>query len=321
MREKKRKSHTAKRWVSIYESSLLAPISLISLLAHSPSWAQRPGQGTQRQRAWPHTRQYLHISPTARGCVHYEDTSKRTGKRWSPKLNGNSTIWLQQVVSQLCWAGKPDFRRSLLRTPSPPERRGQGKMGRSHGEKDRKETGLCENRPAVSNRTRPHPGKDANLMTLGSPSPPKPVTRFSQSWLFWPRGAFVASRRGFRPIATAAPATSTLPSLVREHWLAGWEGLQWPCLTLQGNHKQGISDILFSFQVPHYRGLNMCSMSVPGLALAVSPIPKMWGWRSWVPRCTGARSNSKSQRSAFWNSLCRPGETNSPVKTAKGEPL
>ena len=36
-------------------------------------------------------------------------------------------------------------------------------------------------------------------MTLGSPSPPKPVTPSSQSGLFWPRGAFVASRRGFGP--------------------------------------------------------------------------------------------------------------------------
>lgn len=108
----------------------------------------------------------------------------------------------------------------------------------------------CENGPAVSNRTHPHPGKDANLRTSGSPSPPKPVTPFSQSWLFRPRGAFVASQRGsLPPTATVAPATSILPPLVRGHWLAGWEGLQWSCLTLQGNHKQGSVDIMFFFWI------------------------------------------------------------------------
>lgn len=53
------------RGVSTSESSLPAPASLIPLLARSPSWAARPGQGRQRYPAWPHTRQCLHVSPAA----------------------------------------------------------------------------------------------------------------------------------------------------------------------------------------------------------------------------------------------------------------
>lgn len=74
----------------------------------------------------------------------------------SPKLNRNSTTWLQHVISQLCWAGWCPISAGLLELP-PPERRGQGKMGWSHGKKDPKETDYAKNWPAVLNRTHPHP--------------------------------------------------------------------------------------------------------------------------------------------------------------------
>ena len=75
----------------------------------------------------------------------------------------------------------------------------------------------------TSGGTHLHPRKDTNLMT--SPAAPAHaglVTPLSQSWLFWPRGAFEASQWGFHPIV-AFPATS--PPF--HHWsenTASWAG-------------------------------------------------------------------------------------------------
>lgn len=131
----------------MYKRSLLAPISVIPLLAHSQSRAERPGQGKGGNRPG-HTQDNIYTSHnSAPGRVHLEDTSKKTGKR-----NRTQTKWKQRyLVTADCFpaplgcqewlgswrVGRPSFRGSLFSGYSsesgqsflPSGRRGLGQTG------------------------------------------------------------------------------------------------------------------------------------------------------------------------------------------------
>lgn len=164
----------------MYQSSPLAPVSIIPLLAQSPPRAARPGwAGDETGLATPG--QHLPVTPAARGCVHLGDTSKRTGgTKWKQRY----LVSADRFPARLSWSW-PTLRRvspSLGAAQSLfPSGKGQvGQDGHLTGDPFQKEhrDRVARTQACTLGETHLRWRKDANQILSRSPCPHLPLPLF-----------------------------------------------------------------------------------------------------------------------------------------------